>query len=53
LDDLGVDGEIILKYTLKTTIDRACTDLPQNMDKWWDFMKAAMKLRFPQIQEIF
>jgi hypothetical protein len=49
LEDLGLDGRIILKINLKSisreTVDRS--DVAQDRDKWRDLVDAVMNIRVP------
>jgi hypothetical protein len=47
LEDLGVDGRIILRWILKKSVGRVWTwiDLVQDRDKWRPVVNAVMNLR--------
>jgi hypothetical protein len=49
LEDLGVDGRIILKckVDVKETCCKGVTHVTQNMKLWRDFVKVVMNLRSP------
>jgi hypothetical protein len=52
LEDLDVDGSIVLKSVLKKSIGRAWTDLTQDRNKWTAFVNGVMNLRVPKNVEI-
>jgi len=46
LEDLGVDGRIILKWFFKNRDGRTgWIDLAQERGKWWDLVNAVMNFR--------
>jgi len=48
LENLSLDGRTILKWIFKKHdggFDRI--DLAQDRDRWWGFVNAVVKLRFP------
>jgi hypothetical protein len=48
LEDLGVDGRIMLKWIFKSGMeDLDCTDLVQDRDRWHTLVNAVMNLRVP------
>jgi len=48
LEDLGLDGRIILKCIFNTLGGgRNCFDLAQDMDRWRALVNAVMNLRVP------
>ena len=45
MEDVGVDGRIILKLVFKTWDGEAWTDLAQDRDRCWAVVNAAMNFR--------
>jgi hypothetical protein len=48
LEDLGVDGRIILKWIFKKWGGEAMTGLAWHRDRWRALVNAVMNLRVPQ-----
>ena len=49
LEDLGIEGRIILKLTFKNWNGGTdCIDLAQDTDRRWTLVNAVLNLRFPK-----